>query len=448
MNDRFMKNQSWALSAPVIAAAVFLTGCKDEAQTRKIKELEEQATEQTSEIESLGNRLQEAEKERDNLRSEFSQAQRDANSAKEQVSQLQRQLEAMRKAEEAVREAAREAAAKRQPGEDFKKSVEERLPAIWLIEGDQGSCRGIVAEAEGKTWLYFPATSLKGSAKLAVKDAAGATVTKFGEFQVAADANLARLEIKQDTPVRLKIDATAVLGENPGLLTASTPAEGGAVKVDQIQAGTVSATDIEYGSYNTAAIHGFPVFNSETGVLVGITVPETSATAELWETTQPAATGLTHAARLNRAIDWKPSNMGALLSERRKIDELVRLTRLIDAVALLRPTASGLNMQALVGGSSVSVRQVLEQHKTMAGVPELIKLDESLTSQKVRMSDADIKRQFSGIAGSFSNSGRKAAADLKAVKPSPCNKTDAENALKWNEAAEKKLSDNLSGGGR
>ena len=430
-----------------MAAAVFLTGCKDEAQTRKIKELEEQATEQTSEIESLNNRLQETEKERDKLRSDLADASRDANSAKQQTSQLQRQIEAMRKIEEAARETAKNTT-RANSSEESKNAVQKLLPAIWQIEGDQGTCRGIATEADGKTWLYFPATSLKGSAKLAVKDASGTTVTKFGEFQIAADANLARLEIKQDVPVRLKLDAAVALGENPGILTTSIPAEGGAVKVDESQAGNVSATDIEFGSYNTAAIHGFPLFSTETGALIGITVPDAATLSDLWETPQPAATGLAHAARLNRAIEWKPSNMGALLAERRKIDELVRITRLIDAVALLRPTASGLNMQAMVAGGSTSVRQILDTYKTTPGVPELIKLDESLASQKVRISDADIKRQFSGFAGSFANTSRKAAADLKAVKPSPCYKTDAENALKWNDAAEKRLAEALAAGGR
>lgn len=447
VNDPFMKIQSWTLSAPVVAAAVFLTGCKDEAQTRKLKELEEQAAEHVSEIESLGSKLQETEKERDKLRSDLADASREANSAKQQAAQFQKQIEAMRKIEEAARETAKNAT-RTNSSEESKNAVQKLLPAIWQIEGDQGTCRGIATEADGKTWLYFPATSLKGSAKLAVKDASGATVTKFGEFQIAADADLARLEIKQDVPVRIKLDANAAPGENTNILTTGIPAEGGAVKVDETQPGNTSATTLEFGSYNTAAQNGFPVFSAETGALLGLTVPEQAAAAELWETPPAAATGLARAARLNRAIEWKPSNMGALLAERRKIDELVRITRLIDAVALLRPTASGLNMQAMIAGGSTSVRQILDTYKTTPGVPELIKLDESLAAQKVRISDADIKRQFSGLAGSFANTSRKAAADLKAVKPSPCYKTDAENALKWNEAAEKRLAEALAAGGR
>jgi hypothetical protein len=447
MSDLVMEIQTWALSAPVIATAVFLTGCKDEQQTRKIKELEEQAAGHVSEIENLGSKLQEAENESNKLRGDFAQAQQDAANAKQQAEQLQKQIEAMRKAEEAAREAAR-SSAQRNPVEDSRKAVQERLPAIWLIEGDQGTCRGIAAEADGKTWLYFPATSLKGSAKLAVKNASGTTVTKFGEFQVAADANLARLEIKQDAPVRLKVEAKTGLGENPRLLTASTAADGGAVMLDETQAGNISDADIEISSYNSSAVHGFPIFNAETGALIAITVPEHSSLTGLWETSRADASGMSHAARLDRTIEWKPSNMGALLTERRKIDELLRLTRLIDAVALLRPTASGLNMQAIVGGGGLSVRQILEQNNTMPGAPDLIKLDETLAAQKVRISEADIRRQFSGFVGSFSNAGHRAAADLKTVKPSPCYKTDAENALKWNEEAEKKLQENLSSGGR
>lgn len=442
-----MKNPSWRWAAPVIAAVFLSTGCKDESAARRIKELEQEATDHVSEVETLNQRLQEAENERNKLRGELDDSRREATRAKNDAEQLQRQMDAMRKIEEAKRENERQAA-QRNPVEDARKAVQEKLAAVWQIEGDQGSCRGVVCEADGKTWLYFPPTSLKGSAKLAVKDAAGTAVTKFGDLQIAADANLARLEIKQDAPVRLAIDAKAELAANPRLFLPTPANDGGALRIDEVSPGKITPAEIELNADGSSTFRGLPVFHAETGALLAITVPAPNFTADIWAAAQPSDFGMTRSARLDRGIEWKTSTIGSLLAERRKIDELNKLTRLVAATATLSPGTSGLRMTSTVAGGTISARQILEENKSVSGVQELFKLDENLAAQKVRASEADIRRQFAGMAGSIGSASRRVATELKAMKPSPCNRADIEAALKWNEEAGKKLDETLSSGGR
>ena len=253
-----MKPTAWKLPASLIASAVLLTSCEDKEQTKRVKELEEERVDLLSQLENMGTRLQEAETERNTARGEKDQAQRDARGAADKLADVQRQLEYARKSEQALRDSTRNKAVAN-PIEDAKKLITENLPAVWLIEGDQGTSRGVAAEADGKTWLYMPATALGGSAKLTVKDADGNTVTKFGDFQIAADANLARLEIKQDVPKRFVIDPKSALAENPRLILASPGADGSGIKLNESQPGPVTATGIEFSAYETPGDPRFPV---------------------------------------------------------------------------------------------------------------------------------------------------------------------------------------------
>lgn len=442
-----MKPTAWRLPASFLASAILLTSCEDKEQTKRVKELEEERVDLLAQLENMGTRLTEAENERNKARGDMDQAQRDARRAADQLADVQRQLEAARKSEQALRESTRSKAVAN-PIEDSKKVITENLAAVWLIEGDQATCRGVAVEADGKTWLYMPATALGGSAKLTVKDADGNTVTKFGDFQIAADANLARLEIKQDVAKRFGIDPNAALADNPRLILAAPQAGGGAIKLTESQPGPVSATGIEFNAYETPEILGYPLFSGENGALIGIVVPSQRPAASLWEVPQPSESGLPLAARLNRTIDWKPATIGSLLAERRKIDELKRMTQLVEAAASLTPGTSGLSLDATVAGGNQTARQILDANKSLPVVQELLKLNDSLSSQKVRLSESDIKRQVGSVFGQLGTASRRNATELRAMKPSPCNRQEMESVLKWYDEAEKRLAATLAGSGR
>ncbi len=444
-----MKNPARKCVALVLAMSpVMLTGCKDEEQTKKIKELEERVAEQDGEIQSLADQLSKAEQERDQNRGQADQAKREAQHAKDQMERAQRQLDQARAAEQQQRESVRQQAA-RNPAEEAKKAVEEKLKALCVIEGDAKSTHGVAVESDGKTWLYFPANGLGASTKLSVKDGGGNAITKFGELQTAADINLARLEIKQDVASRYVLDSKAALGATGTLLMAIPTERETSVKLEQTTLGESTPLDLEINLYNPAASNGYPVFSVENGALIGLTLPGSAATASLWEEPAGSETSqVPRAARIDRTIDWKPSNIGALLAERRRIIELNKLSRLLVALGSLAPTTTGFNLDAQIGDAGMNARQILEEHKSHAGIQELMKLQENLAAQKVRVSESDLKKQIGAIFGQFVSSSRRIAAEARAAKPTPCNRQDMENALKWNEEAEKKLAATLENVGR
>jgi len=434
------------MMASVLAISLLATGCEDEEQAKRIKELEEELAGRVSEIEGLTTELRSANEERDKVRTELDEAQRTASQSEGKLIDAQKEIEMLRRAEQQARERARAVASVR-PGDEGRKKVQELLPAIWQIQGEGTDARGFVAEADGKTWLYLPARALGGGTKLVVKDAAGATVTQFGEFQVSAEGDIARLEVKQEVAVRIPVDAKAALEANQRLLFAAIPNAGGSPKVEDSYAGNATATEVEFNAYSMATSVGCPLFHTETGALIGIALPDATA-ATLWSQPMPAGSTLPRAGRLNREIDWKPGNIGAVLSERRKIAELNQHTRLMHAAAALNPTATGLGIDNSAGDGMMTSRQVFDAQKQLPVVQELFKLNDSLTAQKVRVSENDIRKQISSILGQIGNGGRRAATELRATKPGPVNLKDAENALNWYQEAEKKLAATIGELGR
>lgn len=300
-----------------------------------------------------------------------------------------------------------------------------------------------MAEADGKTWFYFPANSLGADGKLAIKDSAGNTVTKLGEFQVAADVNLARLEIKQDVAVKIPLHPDAALGENAALL-AVVPGDDGKLQLLDCAQGAVSPTEIELSLSAPTAAGGYPVFSAENGSLICITAPTAQAANGPWPQTAAADGGLLRVPRLNRPIDWKPATINSMLGERRKIDELNRFTRLVSAAASLSISPKGFNLDAAVSGGSQTAKQVFDDQKGAPGVQDLIKLNENLATQKLRISENDLVKQVSGIFGQIGSASQRCLTEAKAIKASPPNRRDLENALKWNEEALKKLNEKLS----
>lgn len=440
-----VKIQDIGMIVPLAVISLLVSGCKNEEQTKRIKELEEESEQRVSEIESLSAELRTTGEERDKARAELDQARREASQAQSQLIDAQRQLETMRKAEEQQRERARAASAVK-PADEAKKKIQQQLPAIWKVQGEQVETHGSVVEADGKVWLYLPARALGGGSRLTVKDGSGATVTQFGEFQVSSGGDLARLEIKQEVGARFSAGEVAALEENHRLLFAGVPAGSSAVKLEDTHAVAVSDGEIEFGAYGSTTV-GCPLFEAESGALLGICVPA-KREAALWPGPQTGIPTAPRAARLGGKIEWKPGSIGALLAERRKIDDLNQQTRLVLAAAGLSPTSTGLNIDNPVGDAGETARQVFEANKNNPAVEGLMKLNENLTGQKVRISESDLRKQVTGFFGQIGAASRRAATELRNAKPGPAHREEAESALNWNQEAEKKLSATLSALGR
>jgi hypothetical protein len=419
-------------------------GCsKNTEQLAKIKELEQDRETLQSESDNLRSRIKDLEKSNSELKTKTAMAEQETKNAKNLAATAQRELERMSKAKEAELERARsEAPAKKLAA--VKSGFEQQLAAIVSIEGDVSKGRGVVVKADGKTWLYSSPQVFSGNSKLSIKGAAGTAVTKFGEFQIAADSPVCRLEILQDMPASFEIAPDATVEASASFMTTTPASEGGPLQA--IESLSTDVADHEFGidASGTEQSIGCPVVAMDSGKIVGILALAPPA-ATLWPDAALPAPALPRAQRINRTIDWKKSTIAAFMAEQRKIDEINNTSRLLHALALIRGTSSGLTLDAQVAGTSTSVNQILGQNSALPLVAELKKLQTDLSGTGLKMSDRDIARRLGGSFQQAIAIGRRQLQDLKITTVSPYNKPLAEESLKWRAEADEAITASIQG---
>jgi hypothetical protein len=319
-----------------------------------------------------------------------------------------------------------------------------------LIEGDVTSGRGAVIQADGKTWLYSSTPVFSGNTKFTIKGPDGTALTKLGVLQVAADANLARLEILQEMPVKLDLDSAATVDATTKLLAACAGPNNTAPQMIECQAARTTGNDIELESSNIAQSTGCPLFSAQSGKVIGIlSAGSAAAPPSLWPVPQQASADDTNtrAARLNRTITWKPITVAAFLAERRKIDEMNKTTRLLQALAGVRVSGDTLQLSGPLGGATTVLKE-LEQNAALPMVAELMKLNSALTDTKTRVAARDITRRLSSILGQANSASARQVQDMKTIVFSFCHRPAAELALKWRAEADQALNASLDKFGR
>lgn len=430
------------LSLAVLSACAMAFGTSSCSKSTELKaqvaSMEQDLKERQTDIEDLRERIRVLEKENAELRDKGRSAEHAANETKNSLQLAQNDLEALRKARTADQERAK-AQSPQQLLTNAKNQLNQQLAAVVTIEGDVASGRGFVVQADGKTWLYSTSQAFSGNTKLAVKDSSGTVLNKFGEFQMAADSSVVRLELQQDVPTKFEIAPPANIEPNANLVTLTIPREGGAVQLLECRALQAVGNDVELDVYGTEQSVGCPVIGADSGKIVGVLGSGSAAVGPLWPNSpdpSSEADPRPRVQRLNRPLEWKTSNIGAFLAERKKIDELNKSTRLLRALSVVRPATTGLVLDGVVANGNVSARQVLEQNAANPVVAELVKFNTTLTSQKVKVAERDINRRVGAALEEAARASRKLAQELKALPISNYHRPLAEAALKWQAEAE------------
>jgi len=215
---------AWAVALPLVSCS------KNEEQKAEIESLRQEILDRDANIAALESRGTELDQKNSELDGKARDAEQKAGQLENQLTQAKNELAALQKAKDAEPVKA-PIQTPSQTREATKTQLGKQLPAILLIEGDVTSGRGTVIQADGKTWLYSAAQVFSGNSKFTIKGADGAAITKLGGFQVAADANLVRLEIQQEMPVKLELDGKAAVDATTPLLAVSAGPNGTALQV-------------------------------------------------------------------------------------------------------------------------------------------------------------------------------------------------------------------------
>lgn len=428
-----------AAAGAAVAVAVALGGClKNKEQTAEIERLNAELEELREDAASDRERIEELEKESAENSDKAKDAERKARRLESQLADAERQVERyqLREAEAAKRKPTR--AEKQAQGKELAAG---KVDAVAGVEGDKVSGHGVLVEADGKTWLYAPASLLAANTKLEISAAGGERLQKFGEFAVASGADLVRLEVQDKVAAKLAPAAAAELASG-------TPLFG----VDAAQA-LVEGTsyDVQPGELRVDPMigkcpPGTPVFHGETGGLLGIVGEPLAGGAErdLWGGgggyEQPDQRPVV---RLDRVIKWVAVPIGAFLEEGKVLGQADRMTRLVEAFVAVKPGVEGMDLGASVG-SAQTARQVLEENKSIPAVRSLMELEAWLKGRKMKPSETDLNRRVGSVYGQLAGEVKRQTAELKGRVFSPFHEAAAKQSLGWRGEAEKKLAELLA----
>jgi len=417
--------------AVVVAGVVLcLPGCLEDKQA-EIDKLVERVEDLEDEVEDLERDLKQAEEDTEEARKETSAAEDLADDAERELSDAERELARYRKAEERAKVEAEAEPSAREKIEIAKKKAEESLAAVVTVTGGGKKGRGFVMEVDGKTWLYMAASTLAGSQQLEFHTADETKLTKFGAFEMASGADLARLEIQDEVASKLTAGELTAKGRLIGVSEGGTSiVEGRSYDED----GETMRVDSRIG----AGLPGGPMFDGESGELVGILTVAKEEERTLWEMDRSRMRAQPVMLRLDKKTEWAATNIGSFLKEGQRIADTDRLTRLVTAIAAIDPMGGGASLAGGVG-SGWSMEKVFEENPEMRVITELKEIEEWLASRKLKPSERDVKKRYSSVFGQVGSASRRQMQEFDPAKFSPYYREAAKQSAEWRKEAEEEL---------
>ncbi|MGB6220396.1 hypothetical protein [Haloferula sp.] len=428
-----MNAQHLLFSFAIGVGSLVLLGCEDEKKQAEIDELTEQLELTTQDLNSRKERLQSQQEETDELAIENSELKSELRSLKRRAESAESELERLKAREFAAKNVKEREPTSREKLEAAKKTAAEQLTSVVTISGDQTSGSGTLVAADDKVWIYFPASFVGGNSRFEIVTSEGVKLDKFGTFEVAADVDLARLEVKNEVEGALSKMGPSELESGLSVLGI-----GESDTIVESRVAGITAEKLSNGSrFNQSAL-GTPIFTAESAELLGIVIAAGNAEPSLWP--QRVNSYETHeACRLDRAIKWTPIQITDFMEEAKTLATADRFTRLVFAFAATRPSSTGIDTNAQAG-PSVAVSEILEQNKQLAAVRSLFEVNEWLKERGERAAKADLNRRISGVYDDLLRTSTRRTAKLAATRFSPYHAKAATQSLEWREESEKKLS--------
>lgn len=431
-----MKAQNILYSFATGVACLALVGCEDEEKQVEIDILTEKLERVSHDLKSQEERLKSETEEANELAVENDKLKGELRDFKRRAESAERDLERLKERELAAKKVKEREPTSMEKREAAKEAATEHLNSVVSITGDQTSGSGTLVSADDKLWIYFPASYMVENSRLEITTSEGTKLDKFGTFEVASDADLVRLEIKE------KVEGALSIAESVDMEAgASVLGFGESGTIIEGRAYEVKANGMSPGRGFDKSDPGTPVFTGETTELFGILVVANNAEPTLWP--QPTTEFKVYeVSRLDRSIKWAAVPISTFMEEAKTLASADRLTRLVFAFAATRPSSTGIDTSGSAGAST-TVSEILEENKKVAAVKSLFSTDEWLKEKGARSSQADLNRRITGVYDDILRTSMKSTNKLSDAKFSPYHAKMAAQSLEWRKEGEKKLSNIL-----
>jgi len=312
--------------------------------------------------------------------------------------------------------------------------------SVLIIEGDNSVGTGFVVKDAGKTYLYTAAHVLSGNNRFVIKTSSGGKLSKFGTMETAVGADLARIEVLEETP-------SMEIGKDDGAvqinLDIAALGNGGGAGVMAVELGKIlgiSGDNIEVDAKIIQGNSGGPVVDLETGKVLGVATHLTAAKKDIWSEGTRQGDVRRFACRLDKDWNWKPVVIGKFLAEGKLVADFDNITRLCYAITMLEPGNAGMRFDLEVGGN-YSAAQIFEENKKLPLVQELYQMNRDLASKKMGVSPMDLKKRY---RSTIARAQALANVDKDGLVPSGMSwyhGNNAEDSVKFRRAAIERLNE-------
>jgi hypothetical protein len=315
--------------------------------------------------------------------------------------------------------------------EAVKATIKNQLDAVAIIEGDGGSGTGFIATESGKTWLYTAAHVITGNKRLAIKNNAGRKFAKFGDFQVAANSDLVRIELLEEFQTGLRIAKHGSAKADEPVLAIGNSAGAGVLTVLEGWVVSLGPDLLEVSSDVIQGNSGGPVFSGKNGDVLGVVTHLVAAREDLWSKDTQFAEVRRFATRLDREVVWQTVPITRFIAEAKMIEDYNRNTRVIFAISVLNPTQEGLRLNMRVAKDGPTLLSIFEESKDLPVVAELFEMNGQLGDKRLRTSESDLRKRFTSY---YNSAVSKLTGDSDKFTPnafSGYHREQAEQAVKW-----------------
>lgn len=278
-----------------------------------------------------------------------------------------------------------------------KGSGQATLEDVMIIEGDAGSGTGFMVREDGKLRLYTAAHVFAGNKKLTVKNIAGTQFKKFGAFEVASDADMARLEIAETYEGGYTIAKKGTAQAEADVLCVGNSGGAGVLTFLKGEVLSVGPLLVEVSNEVIQGNSGGPVIDAKSGAVVGLVTHLTAGRDDLWAKDTKFAEVRRFAARLDREVAWETVPIGRFLSEARLIDDYNTNSRILSAISVLNPSQAGLRLDVRVTEGGPTLLQFFDANNKNPVVAELIAMNSKLGDKRLATSEKDLRSKYSSF---------------------------------------------------
>jgi serine protease Do len=318
-----------------------------------------------------------------------------------------------------------------------KATILNHMDQMAIITGDVSTGTGFFVKQDEKVYLYTAAHVLAGNARLTVKTTNGRELKKFGDFELAADADLCRLQLAEEFPAEFKLAQKNSSKVGDLIIAVGNSGGAGALTLLDGEVASLGPDQIEITAQVIQGNSGGPVFQGATGDAVGVVTHLIAGRKDLWAQSTKFSDVRRFATRLDRDVVWEKVPIGRFLTECKVLADYDRSTQLLYVISQLNPTQDGLRLNTRVTENGPTLLSVVQANEKEPLIAQLIEMNSKLGNKRFRTSEVELRRSFvayydAALKGLNQNNGA-----LDASKFTGQNREKATQSIEWRTQAVK-----------